>query len=654
MEQPAWNPAAAPLRADVTAGADRATPAAVRRSARLAEIQGLRGVAVLAVLVFHSGLPGVDGGFLGVDVFFAISGFVITALLRREMEAGDFSLVAFYLRRARRLLPALLAMLLATALLFCLLAPASMNPSLLPALLTSVFGVSNFYFAGTLDYFDSGIANPVLHTWSLGVEEQFYLVFPALMLVLLHVHRRRASLPPVLVLAVLLVLGFAAAVWATAAQPSSAFYLPWYRAWEFLGGALLAHLDRERLARLGGAWLSWGGALLLGAALLGYRESYVFPGWGALLPVLGTLMLIAGAGPANAVNRVLASRPMQLAGDASYSIYLAHWPVVCLVGMFLPLAQPPVALMALLLGVLGGLALWRTVERPWRERVAPPATPRRLARVPLAMALGTALLAGVSAAADSWWQRHPLALRYLDGARSDPSLFRTGVCFLTPRVEFESFDREQCLSPAAGRPGLLVVGDSLAANLALALQQRYPEQAVLQATAVDYRPGHAAKWPEFTARLDALVASHLSSAEPPLRRVLLFARWDADDLAPLLQHVDSLRRQGIDVTVLGPSPEFYFSLPLILAYSTLSGIDLVPLLAKQERHEVDRAFAAALAGRAQYVSMLSMLCGAAGGPGVARCQVTEGDEALFFDKLHFTRRGAALFAARLPDLPAAP
>ena len=155
-------------------------------TSRIAEVQSLRGLAVLAVLLFHVDIPGVHGGFLGVDMFFVISGYVICALLRRDIAAGGFSFPGFYRRRAWRLLPALVATLVATAAAFGLLLPSSLNPTLVPSLMTSAFGVANLYFAGNLDYFDSGLSNPLLHMWSLGVEEQFYLVFPLLMVGLLR------------------------------------------------------------------------------------------------------------------------------------------------------------------------------------------------------------------------------------------------------------------------------------------------------------------------------------------------------------------------------------------------------------------------------------------------------------------------------------
>lgn len=643
MKQPISPHDDAALRLD--AGRELALRSVSESGHRIESIQGLRAVAVLAVVVFHADLPLLKGGFLGVDVFFAISGFVITALLRREMAAGRFTMTGFYIRRARRLIPALAVSLLLTAVVFCFAAPASMNSTLLPALVTSIFGVSNFYFASALDYFDSGISNPVLHTWSLGVEEQFYLVFPALALLLARGQRRHSLHRVAWVVGSLGLVSLCAAVWATATDRSAAFYLPWYRAWEFAAGATLAYSKLDWITPRIGRWLSWIGAAILGSSLVFYRESYLFPGLGAIAPVLGTVMLMAAARQGNGVNRVLVSPPMRWLGDASYSIYLAHWPVTCLIGMFFPLTQTYVSLAVIVLGIaLGGL-LWRCVEVPLRTPAISAPSPRRLLLIPLVMTSAAASLGLVAAVGNQVWQMNPLALKYLESARSDPDLFRLGTCFITQRRGYEHFDAEQCLR-SDGRPSVLVIGDSLAANIALALAQRQADRAFLQATSVDYRPGNPAKWPIFTARLDRLVESKLSgTAEASVDQVILFARWDPDDLAPLLRYIEHLKARGVEATVLGPSPEFYFSLPLILAYSSITGIDLAPMLSKQDRHSLDREFSAALKGKAQYVSMMGAICGRQPEP---RCEVARSDEALFFDKVHFTRLGATLFAARFP------
>ncbi len=611
-------------RSQPTSHDDAGTP-------RIPAIQGLRGVAVLGVLLFHAGLPGAAGGYLGVDVFFVISGFVITNLLRRRVAGGDFSLSEFYIKRAWRLMPALGVVLVGTALVFSLLTPTAVNQTLPYSLLTSIVGVSNFYYAASIDYFDSGTSNPVLHTWSLGVEEQFYLVLPCLMLLLA---RLRAH--PVRALLALAVLSFASAVYTTDSDRSAAFYMPWYRAWEFLAGALLVYVDRGRLRPWVAQLASYGGVALVLPAFIWYGEHNTFPGLGALAPVAGTALLILGATSASGVNRLLTVPPMRILGDASYSVYLVHWPIICLIGMFFPLAQLRYQLAGIVFSLLIGYLLWRWVEVPALRGYPLQPARRRTALVPLFMATVFTLVVTASATADALWRRNPQAQNYLASARSELTMFQT-TCFLTYKVPFERFDPAQCLT-RQGEHKLLVMGDSMAANIVPALRRQLAGTQVLQATAVDYRPGNATAWPQFTAQLDALVWNHIENVpDHGISSVLFFARWDADDIPSLVGTIERLKRLGISAVVLGPSPEFYVSLPLILSYSAITGIDFARLLEKQERRQLDRAFTRGISEHARYISMMDITCPA----GV--CRFEQEGRSLYFDRLHFSQVGAELF-----------
>lgn len=308
-------------------------------------IDGLRAVAVLAVVAYHLGLP-VPAGFIGVDVFFVISGYLITRLLRDELGAGGIDLWAFYARRAKRLLPALAVVLVATLLAgFYLLPAAGHRPLLESAAAASLFG-GNLYFMG-MGYFDGDAAQmPLLHLWSLGVEEQFYLLWP---LVLILARRR-------LVLAVGLIAAasFALAQWELSSD--SAFYLMPARAWELAVGALVA-LRPVRLPT-GAAWA--GLALTLGAVFV---PMPTFPGVGAVPAVAGAALVIAAA-QAGRQPWILTNRAMVGVGLVSYSLYLWHWPVIVL------LADWHWALQGLLSLALAVASYW-LVERPTRQMRAP-------------------------------------------------------------------------------------------------------------------------------------------------------------------------------------------------------------------------------------------------------------------------------------------
>jgi peptidoglycan/LPS O-acetylase OafA/YrhL len=331
------------------------------------DIDGLRGLAILSVVLFHVGFPSFAGGFVGVDVFFVISGFLITSLIHPQMRAGGFSFAAFYERRIRRLFPALFAVVAACLILATLLLPIDLRFFSLSIAATVLFA-ANFLFWATTGYFDSSADSKLLlHAWTLSVEEQFYILFPAFLLLTLRYLPRHAQ---GLILA-LAVLSIAASATVAGSDPAAAFFLPFFRAWELLLGALLAMnaippvaspVLRDSFSLLG--------MFFVGYAVFTYTEGTALSGVHALLPCIGTALLIhTGRDGKSRMARILALRPLQFVGLISYSLYLWHWPLVVFAKYFanqdLNLTEQ---LLVLAASFVAATASWRYVERPFRGK----------------------------------------------------------------------------------------------------------------------------------------------------------------------------------------------------------------------------------------------------------------------------------------------
>jgi peptidoglycan/LPS O-acetylase OafA/YrhL len=333
------------------------------------EIDGLRAVAVLPVILFHAGVKQMSGGYVGVDIFFVISGFLITRNLVRELEAGQFSLLGFYESRARRILPALFLVLVFTVIFGAFFMLPYELATLGRGLVAVMFFLSNVLFWRESGYFAAASElNPLLHTWSLAVEEQYYILFPLLLWACWRWFSR--GVIPFLILASLGSFAFAELL--SARMPSANFYMLPTRAWELLAGSLTA-LYLLRCSPPKGwmaEFLSFAGFAAIVFAILTYSSATPFPSSWALLPVLGTVAIIVAASPATALGKLLGTAPLLGIGLISYSAYLWHQPLFAFVRMLDPNQHPSQFMMFLVAGaalVLAWLS-WRFVERPFREK----------------------------------------------------------------------------------------------------------------------------------------------------------------------------------------------------------------------------------------------------------------------------------------------
>ena len=430
------------------------------------DIQGLRAVAILLVIAFHVGVPGFKGGFVGVDIFFVVSGYLITGLFRDELHAtGALDIVGFYLRRVRRLLPAAATVLVATlAAASFLLSPRELALYSRTAIAASL-QVSNVWFQRRAsDYFafDAG-ENPFLHTWSLSVEEQFYLVWPLLLAATFRLFGSAKRIPIAIFITVL--ASFLASVWLVDSNPQSAFFSFFSRAWEFGVGGLAAFVPKgivdrfSRTARYSGLVA----LLALVATPLAFDASTPFPGARALAPVLATAaVLVAGTVvPDNLARRILAVEPLQQLGRFSYSWYLWHWPTLVLgaaLGYSVELsARLVLVLLALAAAVLGYYA----IEAPIRSSRYWAASSLRT------FGLGAAFMVtafGGSWAAKAWAAKMAGApeQQSIEAAHEPvaPELLSSG-CFFD---QWTTKLNECAFGDKAGRTTIVLFGDSHAAQ----------------------------------------------------------------------------------------------------------------------------------------------------------------------------------------------
>jgi peptidoglycan/LPS O-acetylase OafA/YrhL len=335
------------------------------------DIDGLRAIAVTLVILFHLGLTWVPGGYIGVDVFFVISGYLITGIILSQVGADLFSFVRFYQRRIKRIFPALFVTVAATMVTgFFLLLPGDYAGTAKSAIY-AVFASSNFYFLFNTGYFDPAAELlPLLHTWSLGVEEQFYLVWPALMVGLALIFRRdqRAIVIALLFVALLSYVGGASLAMS---DPKAAFYLPFTRAWEFVAGALLSQavIGKLQIAPiLAKASGSVGLALVVGSALIITNQT-PFPSWSTALPVVGAALIVAPFNTHCVARKLLSSSPVVFVGRISYSLYLWHWPIITLYRHYnlgRPINIAEAFCLTALIAVASFLS-WRYVEEPFRR-----------------------------------------------------------------------------------------------------------------------------------------------------------------------------------------------------------------------------------------------------------------------------------------------
>lgn len=390
------------------------TTSAAKRDFR-ADIQGMRAIAVLLVMLYHAGVPLFRGGYVGVDVFFVISGFLITSHLASALRRdGRIRFADFYARRIRRILPASFAVVVVTAVSIAIWYPIVSAPRALQDAVATLLYAPNFWFAWKeTDYLADHEPSAFQHYWSLGIEEQFYLLWPLVLFVLFVLLRRKMSLLAIVV-ACLALGSFAWGVMLTPRDPSAAFFMLHTRAWELMIGGLVAFAAPLAgvIPQLVRAVLGWIGLAAVIGSAIAFDEYVAFPGWAAAVPVVGAALIIAGGigTPRGGPGALLSVRPAQHLGTLSYSLYLVHWPLLIVpqaaVGYIDPLPQWATLTLGLPVAYLAALLLHHLVEEPLR---APRMLTQRPPRVTLWAALGmTVVLVSAGFTAVAWAEQREI------------------------------------------------------------------------------------------------------------------------------------------------------------------------------------------------------------------------------------------------------
>lgn len=606
------------------------------------DIDGLRAIAVLAVVLFHADIAAFGGGFIGVDVFFVISGYLITLVISEEIKENRFSLVAFYERRARRILPALFTVILVSGAV----APIALSPSRLAEFGESVVATtlfsSNILFWLQSGYFDAPADfKPLLHTWSLAVEEQFYIFYPLALLVIAWFGggRWRTFILPIVVIT------FALSSWAAIYNPSAAFYLPQSRIWELLIGSLLAfRLIPPISNRLFSEAASTVGLALIGWGIFAFDDTTPFPGANALFPCLGAALLIhSGAANSSFVNRLLSTRPLVFVGLISYSLYLWHWPAFVFTRSFIPRELTGFEAAAIIgFSFVAATLSWRFVERPFRGSKA------ILSRRTLFSGAGglAALLVAVGvvgSAADG--SRFQSITQAVAGNAPGLEFYASRTCFLERDQKFEDWQAQSCFITDGGESNALLWGDSFAAHFipGLISNRAAWSHNILQYTAASCAPVFG--WSPFIVPNCGAFNAHAVDVikEFDIKTVILSAQWNGAfgfGLAPesITDTVQKLRNLGLKVIVIGQSPVFRSNVEWLAARGKFP--DGAPI----EFDENINSQILQHSAEAVFIDPLPFLCD---GP---TCRFRTDESALFGDSSHLTVFGSNWFVERFVPL----
>ena len=609
------------------------------------DIDGLRAVAVSVVVAYHAFPQFMPGGFIGVDVFFVVSGYLISGIILGALAANRFSYANFYARRIRRIFPALAVVLAAVAIAGWFTLYADDYRRLGRHIAAGAGFASNFVLWQESSYFDGAVElKPLLHLWSLGIEEQFYLVWPMLL-----VFAARWKRGPLLLTLAIATASFLISIWQVRIDRTPAFFSPWTRFWELLAGATLACIEIDRELKTRNA-LAVIGALMIASGVILINSTRVFPGLWVLLPVAGTFFLIAAGSRAWLNRAVLSLRPIVWIGLISYPLYLWHWPLLAFARI--TSGGPPSTAARLALIAASVVLAWltyRVIEWPIRFGSG------RRTIVP-ALAASMAVLFAIGLATDN-------AAGFIDRPinRSDAArlvdyyerMRRTGIAEAYRReCDFMEWDTEaarETIDPActtAGRDGtVLLWGDSFAQALSQGIREQLPSGIAL-AQVTTSACGIAIENFDVTVpgrrceKANRFAMDAIARLRPKLLIVAQAAAHTAIDWQRVSDRVFELGAE--QVMVVGPFPVWQPSLPRVFAEHHLEDhAEYVRAGVLLDQFESDRQLAAKLAGlpSVTYLSMTGHLC--RDGACLARVPGEDERDLMALDAGHLTPKGSS-------------
>jgi peptidoglycan/LPS O-acetylase OafA/YrhL len=607
------------------------------------DIDGLRCIAVMVVVLYHFGFVNFSGGFIGVDVFFVISGYLITAHVSAEVGEGRFSLFQFYARRIRRIFPVLFVVILATLAVGCFIfLPSELETAGRSAVWSTLFLANIFFYLNT-SYF-MGSSFPLLHTWSLAVEEQFYIGLP---LLIMATQRLSWSKTKIIVL-LFAIVSLSVSQYYLSYDSGAAFYLIESRAWELLIGSMLAYgfFPQFKSAFLLEIMSAGGVALVLACAHF-YSRSLSFPGLLALLPCLGSAAVIAVGQQRNTfAARLLSIKPVVFTGLISYSLYMWHWPLRVLYGeqfstIFSKSEKIALVFVAYSLATLS----WAIIERP--ARIGLGTLPMRKVLVAGGGMMATAAFCGLILVASNGFPGRltPAQQTIANFTFNEAAMFREGECFVTPETaKIRGFDAGRCLKLSDQKKNYLILGDSHAAHLWLGLETDLPDINFLQATSSGCLP-----------TLDTVGERHCLEVRKAIfetflpnhrvDKIIMSAFWTYPDLTAIPKTVKFLKQYADEIIIVGPTPRYNISLPRILV-ERYEGLNASTTIERRQLNDepfkLDKEMRK-LADQigASYLSVTDALC--PDGPCFA---MANNNVPMQFDNSHLTDQGSIFLVKR--------